>query len=141
MKRVVLALSLVLVVAACGDGEAGDESTTTRPTGAPEFVTVTMDDFSFDPATVTVAAAVMVNVTVENSGGSHHTWTVLTAGDEVTTASGLDPSRVIVTVEADAGQIGTGSVMWSYGPGIYRVICTVSGHLELGMEGTLIVEG
>lgn len=138
MKRLGLVFAVLIAVTACGDDTA-DTSTTGGP-GGPEFVTVIMDDFFFDPETVTVRAGALVNVTAENTGGTVHTWTVLTEGDEVRSASGLDPSRVIVSVEADDGQIGTGSFT-APGPGIYQVICLIIGHVEAGATGTLIVEG
>lgn len=138
MRKLGLMLVLVLLVAACGDDEGEDTTATGAP--APESVTVGLDDFLFEPSTLTVTADAQVSLTAINSGGSEHTWTLLTEGDDVVTAVGLDPARVIVSVEADEGASATGTFT-SPAPGIYQVICTITGHLELGMEGTLIVEG
>jgi plastocyanin len=134
MRRLLL-LCVVLLVAACGGSEG---TTTTQGSTGPQSVTVTMEDFFFSPESVTVTAGATVNVTGDNQSGTDHTWTVLTAGEEVSTAVGLPEERILFEVYGTAESSAVGSFV-APAPGIYQVICTVSGHLELGMEGTLVV--
>jgi uncharacterized cupredoxin-like copper-binding protein len=128
-------LCAVLLVAGCGD--SGGTTTTQGATG-PQSVTVTLEDYFFSPESVTVAAGATVNVTGDNPSGTDHTWTVLTAGDEVSTAVGLPDERVLFRVYGTPGSSAVGSFV-APEPGIYQVICIISGHVELGMTGTLIV--
>jgi plastocyanin len=135
MNRIGLILALVLVVAACGD----DEGATNGPP-QPASVDVVAGDMFFDPDTVTVSAGGQVTVNVTNTGGLEHTWTLLSDGPDLTTAVGLDEGRIIAEVIVGVGD--SASVTFTApGAGVYQVICTIVGHLEAGMEGTLIVSG
>lgn len=135
MKRIGLALALVLVVAACGD----DDGATNGPP-QPATIEFVLGDLFFDPDTVTVSAGAQVTVDAANTGALDHTWTLLSDGPEVMTAIGLDEGRILGEVTVDAGE--SGSVTFTApGGGVYQVICRVEGHLETGMEATLVVSG
>ena len=137
MRRL-FALFAVLLVAGCG----GSEGTTTTTQGAPvpQSVTVTMEEFFFAPESVTASAGATVNVTGDNPSAINHTWTVLTAGDQVSTAVGLSQGRILFELVGTSESSAVGSFV-APEAGIYQVICTIPGHLELGMEGTLVVSG
>lgn len=137
MKRLLLPALFALLIAACGDdAPSGDGNGEPPP---PQSVSVTLDDFSFDPETVTVAAGAEVTITADNVAGSEHDWTLVAAGAEVERAADLDAADIIVKVSVAAGQSAT-ETFTAPSPGIYQVICTLAGHMELGMEGTLVVE-
>ena len=135
MKSSLAAASLVLLVA-CADGTA-----TQRPGGSPVFTPVAdvphdahtlrvrAGDFFFDPAGVTVPAGQLVALTLQNFGQVEHDWLALADGE-----------RAIVDayVYADAGETATG--VFTLDPGTYTVICTIQGHREAGMEGTVTAE-
>ncbi|HUG74982.1 MAG TPA: sulfocyanin-like copper-binding protein [Acidimicrobiia bacterium] len=137
MRRLLAMTVVTLLLAGCGS--SGGTTTTQGATG-PQSVSVTMEDYFFAPESVTVAAGATVNVTGDNPSGTDHTWTVLTAGDEVSTAIGLPEERILFQVYGTPGSSAVGSFV-APGPGIYQIICTISGHVELGMTGTLIVSG
>lgn len=136
MRRLLL-LCVVILVAGCG-GSGG--TTTTQGNSETQTVTVVMEDYFFSPESVAVTAGATLSVTGDNPSGTDHTWTVLAAGDEVSTAVGLPEERILFEVYGTPGSSAVGSFV-APGPGIYQVICTISGHVELGMTGTLVVSG
>lgn len=137
MRRLLPTVLVTLLVAACG-GSGG--TTTTQGAGGPQSVTVTLEDYFFAPDSVTVSAGATVNMTADNPSGTDHTWTVLTEGDEVSTAVGLPEERVFFELYGEPGSSTVGSFT-APAAGIYQVICTIAGHVELGMTGTLVVSG
>jgi plastocyanin len=131
--RVVLVAASVVVLAACGGGDAGTDAG-----GSPIFapvsdvpddahtVRVRAGEFFFDPAGLTVPADQPVALTLQNFGQVQHDWLALAEGD-----------RAIVGayVYADVGETTTG--VFALEAGTYTVICTISGHREAGMVGTV----
>jgi len=148
-----LILSLALVLTACGDdgdmndgdmndmngdmsSDAGDtsgsdgmddmghdgEANTPMVDGARE-IEVTGTSFAFDPEEITVAAGEDVTI-------------VLTADDILHDFTVEDAEG---HVAADAGETASGGLRIDE-PGTYTFYCSVEGHREAGMEGTLVVE-
>ena len=138
MKKLGLALAIVLTVAACG-GDSG--TTTTAAPGGAVSLSITLEDYLYAPESLTVAPGASVSLSADNVGGTDHTWTLLTAGEEVTTAVDLDPARVVAEVYVAASSGASGLFTAPSQGGIYQVICTVAGHMELGMVGSLVVSG
>lgn len=104
-----------------GRGDAG-RSGSAPVTGARE-VRVSAQEFSFDPTELRVRAGETVNVRFENRGHMFHT---LTVG-----GLGLD-------LRANGGDEITGSFT-AERAGTYPFVCTVSGHADAGMKGTVTV--
>jgi plastocyanin len=93
---------------------------------AAQAVTVTMTDLKFSPETVRVKAGTPVQLTAANKGLIEHNW-VVEVGDE--------------TFQLDARPGQTASKTFTpTTPGTYTVVCTIPGHEQAGMKGTLIVE-
>ena len=129
-------LALTVVSAACADSETGSDAG-----GSPIFgpageipddahaARVRAGEFFFDPAGVSVPAGQPVALTLQNFGQVEHDWLALT-----------DDDRAIVDayVYADAGMTTTG--VFTLERGTYTVICTIEGHREAGMEGTVTAE-
>lgn len=130
-----------LLLAACGDsddttGSAGPTSTEsegghddgdhgeTSPVadGARE-IEVTASSFEFEPGEITVTAGEDVAIVLSSTDLLHDF-----------TVDGLD-----VHVAADADETVAGGLRADE-PGQYTYYCTVAGHREAGMQGTLIVE-
>ena len=91
-------------------------------TGTSE-VAVSLLDFKFEPSEHSILADTDVSIAVTNGGVSVHSYWLeeLGQGTEL-----VDPgTSVSLTLNLPAGE--------------YRVICTVPGHVELGMVGKLIV--
>ena len=132
MRSRIAAASLALLAACAGgtDTPAPGGSPMFRPTtDVPEdahTLRVRAGEFFFDPAGVTVPEGQPVALTLQNFGQVEHDWLALADGE-----------RAIVDayVYADAGETTTG--VFSLDAGTYTVICTIEGHREAGMEGTV----
>lgn len=104
-----------------GDMDGHDESTPVAP-GARR-VEVDATSFEFDPDEITVTAGEDIAI-VLSSDDILHDFTI----DEID-----------VHVAADRGETAEGGLR-AEEPGEFTYYCTVAGHREEGMEGTLVVE-
>ena len=116
---------LALVAASCtgdggspasGDGEAAAEG--------PVTVEVSLSDFAIEPASIEVPAGSALTINVMNHGQSPHTFGVVVGADQLETPT-IDVGGS-ATLEVPALEAGT-----------YDTLCTVPGHDQLGMVGTL----
>ena len=136
MRRPTLFLAAAVLglglLTACGDddtatndggGEHDEHGGSSDIADDARTIEVTASSFEFDPAEITVAAGedVAIELTSEDT---EHDFTV----DE------LDAH-----VAADADETVAGALR-SEEPGEFTYYCSVDGHREAGMEGTLIVE-
>lgn len=126
-------LSAALVLASCASPQEGGA----REEGAPSHehdeaspvadgarrVEVGSTSFEFEPSVITVTAGEDVAISL-SSDDILHDFTI----DEVD-----------VHVAADRGETVDGGLRVDE-PGTYTYYCTVPGHREAGMEGTLVVE-
>ncbi len=113
----------------------------------PQSVTVTMKEFAFDPGTVEAVAGQPLAITLVNDGTVEHDFVVeaiphrdlsLRGGVEMDhgTTMHMDDEDLHAAVAA-----GTRATL-TFTPetaGEYKIVCTVAGHLESGMEATLLV--
>jgi len=90
---------------------------------ASEFQVNTVD-LAFQPAELTIPAHTAVTIRVENLGAIPHDFTC----DELGVTSGNLGGGESATVTIDAA------------PGTYGYYCSVPGHKQAGMRGTLTVE-
>jgi plastocyanin len=96
-----------------------------KPKPGAQSVQVTGVDFKFQPSTITVQAGKPVQFVFRNdSSTSPHTFTIASLG--------LD-------LKADPGGSDT-TTLKHVKPGTYQFICTIPGHAQLGMKGTLTVK-
>lgn len=104
------------------DSAATDEG---QAATAAEDVTVELHDIFFDPSDVTIPANTPVKVNLPNLGAAQHDFSI----DELGIAVVVDPGDTgEVTIDAPAG--------------VYDVYCSIPGHKDAGMVGTLtVVEG
>lgn len=112
----------LLGLAACGGGGSGggsDEGSEEESTS----VTLVAKEFEFAPADISVASSDFT-VELKNEGAVEHDFSI----------EGTD-----VKIFAKAAEAITGEV--ELGPGTYTFFCSIPGHREGGMEGTLTVEG
>lgn len=127
MRRMAIiggALALGLLAASCGGGNGGGGNGSGGDDdggGGGESLSVTATEFAFDPSSLTAAAG---EVTVEllNEGAVEHDFTIDEPSAHVAAAPGQNASG---SVELEAGS--------------YTFYCSVPGHRESGMEGTLTV--
>jgi plastocyanin len=115
-------------------------------------VTVTATDFKLTPASLTLRVGQPVELTFINRGATPHNWAVagLTASHLrlMSRPNGLPA----VFLHEMIAQVARGHVLIVAGPnqraairftpataGRYHTLCTLPGHAELGMVGTLVV--
>lgn len=114
--------ALALALTACGgDGDGGSSEAVDAGDGT---VQIEASDLAFDPVQVSAAAG-EIEVELDNVGSAEHDFVVEEAGD-------------VDVVHAMPGETATGSIELE--PGTYTFYCSVPGHREAGMEGTLEVQ-
>jgi Cu+-exporting ATPase len=88
-------------------------------------VDVVARDLSFSPAAVRITAGRTTVVSFRNDGSMFHDWEVEGVANVDAGARPGQTQRIRFTIDA---------------PGSYPIRCTVPGHAEAGMVGTLVVE-
>ena len=121
---VVATTLLALLGAACG----GDASAGEGGGSGPVAIEIMLSEFAISPSTISVPASRPIAFSIMNMGTAAHTFAVET------------PDGQVVSPEIAAGSTGSLSVP-ALPAGDYDVLCTVVGHADLGMVGTLSVGG
>lgn len=137
----VIALSITaLLLTACGGGE--EESTA----GSGDITVKVVDEFNYDPSTITVQPGQEVTITFENTGSVEHTFNVLKADaelehvkEEVDDEEHLHESLLFDIHEVAPGASESETFTAPTEPGEYTIACLVPGHADAGMVGTLVV--
>ena len=135
-----LALVSAVILSACGSTGGGGGG------GGGGAVSVNMlDTLKFDPATLSVGAGGSVNV--KNGGAQQHNFVLVKPEDEnrvATEAAAKNGDATgIAGVLAGGAPVaggGTETVTLSAPAGSYSYICTIPGHYQAGMKGTLTVQ-
>lgn len=129
-------LCIVLAAAAQGQAMSPEPSppagpSSSEPGASPQaspateaVIEVQAFDLGFRPASIELAAAGTTRIVLHNTGAVPHNLTIDALAVRVVAARGLS-SETIVTDPA---------------PGTYEFYCSISGHREAGMVGTLVVE-
>lgn len=133
MKMITIGLTLVLAsiaLIACGGGSsssAGAE-TETKPAGHPSTLDIAAASSGLDYSNNTAtASAGEVTVRFDNPQPLEHDVAIENASGKV-----VGQTEVITE--------GEDATVVNLKPGIYTFFCTVPGHREAGMEGTLTVK-
>lgn len=131
MLRPIVSPALVglatLALTACGGGDDGGEDAGGGGDAATSIEVTGMDDLAFSPTSFTVPAGEEVTVELTAEAGVEHDFVV----------EDLDGGDVEVAA-ADAGTTGNGTFT-AEDAGSYTFYCSVPGHREAGMEGSLEV--
>jgi uncharacterized cupredoxin-like copper-binding protein len=98
-----------------------------------------MTDFKFDPASWEVPAGKTVEIDLTNNGSVQHDWTLMSKPVSGSYTSADQPD-VLFTKSVAAGASDKGTFTAPTTPGNYQVICDISGHMEAGMVGQLVVK-
>lgn len=116
--------ALLLVLAACTGGDGGGGVPAEDPVSASLAVTLT--DFALDPDRLSAPAGAELTISVTNEGGAPHDFAV-------DTGTGVEKTPLL-----GPGERAT-LVVPALPPGEYRIFCSVNGHEDLGMVGSLTV--
>lgn len=129
-------LAGVLLLGACGgddddDAAPADDDAEETASEASEdegdegaAVVVKATEFAFDPDSLNIKAGEATTITLENGGAVEHDFTVDEADFKIL-AKATETTEGELTVD-EAGE--------------YTWYCSVPGHRQAGMEGTLVVE-
>jgi uncharacterized cupredoxin-like copper-binding protein len=135
-----LALVGAVVLSACGGNGSGP-----GPSGGATVNA--LDTLKFDPATVTVPAGAAAQVVVKNTGAQQHNWVLVKTEDanRIATeslAKGGDATGLAGVLAGGKliAAAGEETVSVNVPAGSYQFICTVAGHYQAGMVGTLTAQ-
>lgn len=108
-------------------GEPASVASTQAPSDNVIVVTATDQNgqFRFDPANLEVKPGQQVTIRIVNNGPSAHDWAI--------------PDLKQETGQLQTGQEKTLTFQAPSKSGEYGIICTIPGHVQLGMAGKLIV--
>jgi len=136
----ILAIVFTLLLAACGQSQSA--------ASAPQALAVAAKEFAFVPAALSVPVGQSVTINFQNQGAVEHDWSIreIEISGEATSSGGTPSGHMMgdtgdkpkLHVAAGAGGKGTLTFTPSK-PGTYEYYCTVAGHKEAGMIGTLTV--
>lgn len=104
-------------------GTASTESDEGGGAAAGATIAVNAKEFAFDPSTIDVAADVEFTIEVNNTGAIEHDFNI----------KGYEAQKISTT----AGKSASGS--FTLAAGSYEFYCSIAGHKEAGMTGTLNV--
>jgi uncharacterized cupredoxin-like copper-binding protein len=146
MRKILLLLGLILgtvFLAACGGGAQSSANTV-------KDVTIVATDIAYDVNRIEVVAGQPLKVTLQNDGALVHDFSIMgipvrgeVMADELPESEEHDMSNMgavepQVHVAAPVG--ASASVQFTPSQaGEYEYFCTVAGHKEAGMVGTLVV--
>jgi plastocyanin len=125
LPRLLLLAACAMPIALAGCGDDGPAAGR-----APGPNTVVMDDYEFHPRDLRVRSG--QSVIVLNEGGTAHNLTIERGPDAT-----RETDELAGTVSFLRG--GSEVLRLDLPPGRYAMVCTVPGHRELGMTGTLEV--
>ncbi len=129
---IVLTLSLVLSLAACGGaGKAAVPSAT---------INVALTEFKFMPDTFTVPAGQQITLNAKNNGTVVHNFVIMKLGASASTPwSDANVPNVYWQLQLEPGASQSTTFTAPSTPGDYQVVCSTPGHLEAGMTANLTV--
>lgn len=119
-RAVLTGVAVALAVAAPSTG-AVLADTSQAPVASPRLE---LREFSFQPTETDVPAAQPVTLTLFNAGVIPH--------DLVIVGPGMPPAALL-----NPGETRTVQVQFA-NPGVYVVMCTIAGHADAGMKGTIV---
>jgi len=148
MRKLAITTAIVLgtVLAACGDDDGGASASLGASPGSTPgviaFTIVTDDAFAFEPRTLEVPADTPVTLTLENhSDKVLHDFTVERINVEHVEVHGAEHGHDDdhdLHVAAQPGEHKT-LEFTPTAAGTYEFYCSVAGHRDAGMHGTLTV--
>jgi FtsP/CotA-like multicopper oxidase with cupredoxin domain len=126
LAAVAAALVLMLVAASCSGGDEGGGGEGDEAAGAPASFAVSLSEFALTPDVIHAPAGQALSFDVSNAGSAPHTFAIDTGGGiEVTRELQAGDTQTLQIAALDAGE--------------YRMYCSIAGHEDLGMLGSLMV--
>jgi plastocyanin len=136
---VLFAAAFVLALATgCGGDDGNDTSATTgtttgaatKPAGG-RTTTVALDEFTIEPKDLSVSRGTTLEV--KNDGAVAHNLTIEKGSDPTEKSKKLAGTSTFLGGKSEKLEV-------NLAPGKYAMVCTVSGHRDAGMVGTITVK-
>jgi plastocyanin len=137
----ILSLALVgaVILSSCGGGGGGGAG------GGAALNVTAQDTLKFEPATLSASAGAEATVNFKNAGAQQHNWVLTSTADAdrvATEAAAKAGDATGIAGVLAAGKLlagGSSEEIKFTAPaaGSYTYICTVPGHYQAGMKGTL----
>jgi uncharacterized cupredoxin-like copper-binding protein len=136
----ILAVVFTVLLAACGQSQPA--------ASAPQTLSVAAKEFAFAPVALTVKVGQPVTIDLQNQGAVEHDWSVheieisgeAKSSDDAASGHMMGGTGDEPKLHVAAGIGGKGTLTFTPSkPGTYEYYCTVAGHKEAGMVGTLTV--
>ena len=138
LRSLVLLSAVAIPLSACGS-DSDDSSDSGGGGAATTDLSVAASEFEYSPDSATVVAGEAVTVTLDNGGAVEHNYSVVASGETIESEDDISDDLIVASVDAvAAGATGSGTI--TVDAGEYQVICTIEGHLDAGMEGSLTAE-
>jgi uncharacterized cupredoxin-like copper-binding protein len=148
MKRIAFLLLLLIALAlvACSPAELTEKS------AEPVEVSLTATDIAYDINQIEVLAGQPLKLTLHNQGVLNHDFSIMeiphSGGVTMTMMDGdmdmghdMSHMSKMPDIHVAASQDASNTIEFvPSAPGEYEFYCTVSGHKEAGMVGTLVVK-
>src|SRR6478672_5328490 len=122
------AIGMVLVGTACTASSGSASAQTADAASASTYAVTLSDELTITPALIDAPANTALTFTVTNEGKGQHSFAVQA------------PGQTFETAMLDGGATATLDVP-GLAAGNYEYLCTVPGHADAGMKGTLMVAG
>jgi uncharacterized cupredoxin-like copper-binding protein len=140
-----LLASLLLTLFACSSGEPAEQSPD------PRALTVVASDIAYNATQIEAKAGQPIQLTLDNQGVLEHDFTIVKiplSGEITMSMSVGEMEEHDMSHMTDHPDLHVAAVSGSHNtieftpsaPGEYAFYCTVSGHREAGMEGSLVVK-
>jgi plastocyanin len=117
----VTGIGAMLAVSACGGTASGAGG---AAAGAGETITIRATDFKFEPGQIKMAGPGDLSIKMENKGALEHDLVIEGVPGVLLVKAGATGSRTFKIPKS----------------GTYNVVCSLPGHKDAGMKGTLTVD-
>jgi len=147
-----IGIAAALALTACGGGGSSGEGGSGGEGGTAQAVSVAADPsgtLAYQQTTLSGAADTQIPVNFSNPAPVQHNWVLVEAGQEDAVAAAGAANGGTVP-NGTAGVIVAGAVLDANGQetinvpptpaGTYPYICTVPGHYQAGMRGTMTIQ-
>jgi len=144
MRKVTTAIvtgsaALSLLLAACSGGGDAKPVAAQKSDAAGGAATLALQDIKYDKTTLTATKGQTLTVTITNGGALEHDFTIDKI-DAKATLDGKDAKSDKAAVHAVVKPKASGKLeLTPASAGTFDFYCTVAGHKEAGMKGTLTV--
>jgi uncharacterized cupredoxin-like copper-binding protein len=130
--KYLIVILVMVMITACGSS---------APSMPVTAVVVELSEFKFNPADFAVYTGKEVSLTLKNTGGVDHEFTILKKGVIAEIPFDREKQGKDILAEFKIGAKQSGEFKFTLPEnGEYQVICNIQGHMEAGMIGKITAQ-